>query len=61
MNGGSLMKNLPKSLHMGLWFVGTMWLVGILGYFTGQGIDLLLGVFLMGLIGVAMEWRANNQ
>jgi hypothetical protein len=38
-----------------------MWLVGILGYFTGQGIDLLLGVFLMGLIGVAMEWRANNQ
>ena len=51
---------LPKSLHIGLWFVATMWLVGILGYFTGHGIDLLFAVFLMGLIGVAMEWRAIN-
>jgi hypothetical protein len=55
------MDKLPKSLHVGLWFVGTMWLVAIIGYFTDQGMDLLFGVFLMGLIGVAMEWRANNQ
>jgi hypothetical protein len=50
---------LPKSLHIGLWFVGTMWLVGILGYFTNQGIELLIATGLMGLIGVGMEMRAR--
>jgi hypothetical protein len=49
---------LPKSLHIGLWFVGTMWFVGIIGYFTNQGIELLIAIALMGLIGVAMEIRA---
>ncbi len=50
---------LPKSLHIGLWFVGTMWLLGILGYLSGQGIELLIATGLMGLIGVVMEMRAS--
>lgn len=52
------MTKLPKSLSIALWFVGTMWLVGLLGYLTGQGIDVIVAIFIMGLIAAAMEWRS---
>jgi hypothetical protein len=55
------MTGLPTSLSIGLWFVGAIWLVGILAFVNDAPGELVWASFLVGLFAGLAEWLAHSR
>jgi hypothetical protein len=58
---GQVMTGLPTSLSIGLWFVGAIWLVGILAFVNDAPGELVWASFLVGLFAGLAEWLAHSR
>jgi hypothetical protein len=55
------MAGLPTSLSIGLWLVGSIWLVGILAYAFDISNDVVWAAFAAGLVAGIAEWLARRR
>jgi hypothetical protein len=54
------MQGLPRELRIALWAVATLWMVGLMAYFTDADREIVFITFLMGVIAVVTEWRSSS-
>ena len=52
---------LPTSLAIGLWFTGSIWFVAILAYVFEQPGEIVVGVFVLGLVAAVAEWSLRRK
>jgi hypothetical protein len=50
------MGQLPDSLAIAVWIVGSCWAVAIVAYISGASTEFLFPLFLFGLISGMAEW-----
>jgi hypothetical protein len=52
------MAELPRSLSIALWLVGSIWLVAIIGHLVGAPRDIVYAAFITGVFAGIAEWIA---
>ena len=55
------MAGLPLSLVIAIWFVGAMWIVGLIAQFFGLSSDVVWFVLFLGTGAALVEWRARRN
>ena len=55
------MARLPSSLSIGLWLVGSIWLVGLLALWFDVAGEVVWTAFLAGLFVAVVEWLARSD
>jgi hypothetical protein len=59
------MSSLPTSLSIGLWLVGSIWIVGLIAYLSDAPGHIVWASLLIGVFAGVVEWatrrRATNR
>jgi hypothetical protein len=55
------MAELPTSLSVALWLVGSIWLVAIIGHLLGASRDIVYAAFVIGIFAGVAEWIAFER
>ena len=55
------MAELPTSLSIAIWLVGSIWLVAIIGYLVGASREIVYAAFVVGIFAGLVEWVAFTR
>lgn len=58
---GVTMGELPNSLSIAIWLVGSLWIVGYIAYLGDAPGEIVLATFVMGLVAGAIELAAAKS
>jgi hypothetical protein len=59
--GKGAMSKLPNSLAIGLWVVGTCWVLAVLGYLFGASSEWMVPLIGFGALTGVAEWYLRKQ
>ena len=55
------MARIPDSLAIALWITGSCWVIALLAYFLGGSTELVLPLFVLGVLTGIAEWVMRRK